>query len=410
MHVFALVLVLATLFSTDVSASGASDDFDLIISRQRDLLLTSPLTSPPATVDQWVRTLDSGGAWPDIDYQDQRDADWSPRYHLDRVVSMCKALLQPNSPLRDNAALAAAIDRALDRWIATRPQCHNWWYNDIGTPGSMRDVIFLLGPRLQGARRTGAMEVLHQFKIKGDGANLVWTATLGLSYGCLAQDEALVAQCAARLSDEIHLSGGEGIQPDFSYHQHGPRLQAFHYGGAYLHDLSRVAFMLAGTRYAVPPDKIRLLVDYVLKGQQWMGRWNYTVPSTLDRAVSRPDVLTLGDLDGNAELLAGLSPKNRAALEDVRARIARRAPALNGFRAFPCSDFACYQRPEFSFFVKTISTRTQGTETTVNGENVKGALLNSGDTYILREGDEYVNLAPVWDWTLLPGVTSMAAL
>ncbi|MBE7157129.1 MAG: chondroitin AC lyase, partial [Rhodospirillales bacterium] len=161
---------------------------------------------------------------------------------------------------------------------------------------------------------------------------------------------------------------------------------------------------------AVPADKVQILVDYVLKGQQWMGRWRYTVPSTLDRAVSRPNTFDIGDLDGNAALLAELSPKDRPALEEVRARLARRAPTLTGFRAFPYSDFACYQRPEFSFFVKTISTRTQPTESGMNGENVKGALLNSGDTYVLREGDEYDNLAPVWDWTLLPGVTSVAGL
>ena len=398
-------LLLAALPATVVMA----DDFDAIIGRQREVLLSRPSTTPQATVEQWVRTLDAGGAWTDINYRDQQPADWSPRYHLDRVVTMCKALLQPQSPLRGDARLAAAIDRALDHWIAVRPRCGNWWHNDIGTPGFMRDVIFLLGDRLQGARRTGAMDVLRQYKVAGEGANLVWTATLALSDGCLRKDAPLVADCAARLSGEIKITTGEGIQPDFSYHQHGARLQAFHYGGAYLHDLSRVAWMLAGTRFAVAPDKVQILVDYVLRGQQWMARGRYTVPGTLDRAISRPDTLDIIDLDGNATLLAEVSPKDRPALEEVRARLARRAPALNGFRAFPYSDFACYQRPEFSFFVKTISKRTEITEGAgMNGENVKGALLNSGDTYFLREGDEYVNLAPVWDWTLLPGVTGVA--
>ena len=406
---FLLTMISALLLAAQPLA-GAADEYDAIIGRQRDILLSKPSTTPPSTVEQWVRTLDASGAWPDINYKDQILADWSPRYHLDRVVTMCKALLQPQSSLRGNPGLAAAIDRALDHWIAVRPHCRNWWHNDIGTPGFMRDVIFLLGDRLQGARRAGALEVLRQYKVGGEGANLVWTATLALSDGCLRKDAALVADNAARLAGEIKVTTGEGIQPDYSYHQHGPRLQAFHYGGSYLHDQTRVAWMLAGTRFAVPPDKVQILVDYVLKGQQWMGRWRYTVPGTLDRAVSRPDTADIGDLDGNAAILAELSPKDRPALEELRARLARRAPALNGFRSYPRSDFACYQRPEFSFFVKTISTRTEPTETTLNGENVKGALLGSGDTYFLREGDEYANLAPVWDWTLLPGVTGVAGL
>ena len=409
MRLFLLPMISALLLAA-APVSGAADEFDAIIARQREILLAKPSSIPPATVEQWVRALDASGAWPDINYKDQQPADWSPRYHLDRVVTMCKALLQAQSPLRGNPQLATAIDRALDHWIALRPHCGNWWHNDIGTPGFMRDVIFLLGDHLQGTRCAGAMEVLRQYVVKGEGANLVWTATLALSDGCLRKDEALVADSAAKLRGEIKITTGEGIQPDWSYHQHGARLQEFHYGGAYLHDLSRVAWMLAGTRFAVGPDKVQILVDYILQGQQWMARWRSTVPSTLDRAVSRPGAFDISDLDGNAALLAELSPKDRPAMEEVRARLARRVPALNGFRSYPRSDFACYQRPNFSFFVKTISTRTQQTEGGMNGENVKGWALNSGDTYLLRQGDEYADLMPVWDWTALPGVTAVTGL
>ncbi|MBE7211673.1 MAG: hypothetical protein INR65_11705, partial [Gluconacetobacter diazotrophicus] len=139
-----LLPMLATLLLA-ASPAPAADDFDAIIARQRGLLLAQPSSTPPATVEQWTRTLDASGAWPDLNYQDAQRADWSPRYHLDRVVAMCKALLQPQSPLRGNPALAAAVDRALDYWIAKRPHCSNWWHNEIGTPGFMRDIIFLLG-------------------------------------------------------------------------------------------------------------------------------------------------------------------------------------------------------------------------------------------------------------------------
>ncbi|RYF85543.1 MAG: hypothetical protein EON98_06265 [Chitinophagaceae bacterium] len=79
--------------------------------------------------------------------------------------------------------------------------------------------------------------------------------------------------------------------------------------------------------------------------------------------------------------------------------------ALNGFRYFPYSDFAAYQQPAFSFFVKTISTRTLATES-INSENLKGRLLNSGDAYLIHDGQEYFNLMPAWNWDFLPGLTS----
>ena len=388
----------------------AADSFDTVIERQHRLLLDSPLTTTPAVVQQWTKQLNSQGRWPDINYQDTAHAEWSPRHHLERAVARCRAVLDPQSPLHGSAALTAAMYRALDHWIAVRPRCGNWWHNEIGTPGYMRDILFLLGNALSGPRRTGALEVLHQFRVAGEGANLIWSASMALNYGCLTRDEALVDQSAALLADEIHVSIGEGIQPDFSFHQHGPRLQEFHYGSAYEHDAIRLAWTLTGTRWALPCDKIRLLVDYVLCGQQWMSRWNFTVPSTVDRAYSRPDSLKIDDMDGDAALLADMAPARRPELEDYRARLAHRGVPLNGFRSFPYSDFACYQRPEFSFFVKTISTRTQGAEMGMNDENLKGWHLGSGDTYILRQGDEYADLAPVWDWSLLPGVTGVEGL
>ena len=54
--------------------------------------------------------------------------------------------------------------------------------------------------------------------------------------------------------------------------------------------------------------------------------------------------------------------------------------------------------------MKSISDRTRTTES-INNENLKGHLLNSGDYYLLRDGQEYVSLPPVWNWDLLPGVT-----
>ena len=407
LFLLALLTWQAALPSPGAAADGS---FDAVVEKQRHLLLASPLSTPPDAVRCWAQQLDAHGAWPDINYQDTAHGAWSPRRHLERVVSMCRALLAPTSPLHGNGEVAAAVYRALDFWIATRPQCPNWWHNEIGTPGFMRDILFLLGDALHGPRRAGALEVMHQFKVTGEGANLVWSASLALDYGCLTHDDTLVSEAAARLANEIHVSTGEGIQPDFSFHQHGPRLQEFHYGSAYEHDAARLAWSLAGTRWALPPEKIRLLTDYMLRGQQWMSRWDFTVPSTIDRATSRPDSLKIGGIAGDAALLAETDPARRPELEEYRARLARRGTPLNGFRAFPRSDFACYQRPGFSFFVKTISTRTQGAEVGMNAENLKGWHLDSGDTYVLRQGDEYLNLAAVWDWSLLPGVTGVEGL
>ncbi len=52
------------------------------------------------------------------------------------------------------------------------------------------------------------------------------------------------------------------------------------------------------------------------------------------------------------------------------------------------------------------SERTVGIELNMNSENKLGYWLPYGLTYIYRRGDEYTAIFPVWDWALLPGVTS----
>jgi len=41
----------------------------------------------------------------------------------------------------------------------------------------------------------------------------------------------------------------------------------------------------------------------------------------------------------------------------------------------------------------------------INGENLKGSFLNDGVCLIRRNGYEYRNIAPLWNWTMLPGIT-----
>ena len=326
--------------------------------------------------------------------------------HLNRIRALSHAFINPQSPLYNDEKTQAVVFRALDHWIEKRYKNPNWWHNDIGVPQIMRDIVVLLGPRLQDQRRKGALEIWHQYgKAKaGDGANTMWQAELALLYGAVTRDANLVAQNSSLISDEIHVSRGEGIQPDGSYHQHGARLQQFHYGGAFLNDASRLGWQLSGTPWAIPNEKLQIIADCILQGSQWMVRGTTTVPGTLDRAVSRANALKGGDLRGAARFLREALPQSAPQLDALIARQDGNGAPLVGFRAYPRSDFAVYQRPNFSFFLKTISDRTRTTES-INNENLKGHLLNSGDYYLMRDGQEYASLPPVWNWDLLPGVT-----
>lgn len=380
-------------------------DFAVVVERQRELLMRGE--APDVDVVRgYVASLGENGKWADINYADPTPATWSTSGHLQRVRMIARSVVDPKSPLYNDAKAEAAMGRALDDWSANKYKNPNWWHNDIGVPRIMVEVIVLLGDRLKGERREGALGILHQYgKAKaGGGTNTIWMATLAMLYGALTRDGALVAANSRMISDEIHVTKGDGIQDDNSFHQHSSRLQQFHYGGAFINETARLGWQLRGTPWAIPMNKLQIVADCVLGGSQWMVRGTTTVPGTLDRSVSRPGAMNGGDLRETARFLREALPASAPALDALVARQDGTGKPLDGYRWYPRSDFAVYQRPAFGFFLKTLSDRTLTTES-INGENQRGHLLNSGDHYLLRDGEEYTQMPPVWDWEALPGVT-----
>ncbi|WP_438479221.1 polysaccharide lyase family 8 super-sandwich domain-containing protein [Oleiharenicola lentus] len=388
----------------------------LVVARYHDLLVSSYVAGAQGTVwsatdaQEWITTLDSEGRWPDIDYANRAGGAWPTAAHLRRVRVLARELADPKSKWFNDAKTADVALRALAHWTTTRYQNPNWWQNQIGVPQVMRDIIVLLGDRLNGDARAAAMAVLHQANIAPEfnGANLVWSAELVLMAAALENNEAEIARASALIAKEIAVGGEQGIQDDYSFHQHGARLQQFHYGASFFQDTVRIAWLLRGTEWAVPEEKVRILADLADLGNFWMSRGTVTVPGTLDRAVSRPGAMKGADMRTELELLAEVFPERRSELrQQARVQAQGYAPTRTGFRAFPHSDFATYHQSTFSVFLKTISTRTEVTET-LSRENRRGGKLNWGDHYLLKAKSDYVDLPPVWDWELLPGVTSAA--
>jgi chondroitin AC lyase len=407
-----LLLALAVL-AWPVGAAAA-DEFGTVIGRYRGLLAggyapgASTATWEARDARTWIDTLAADGRWPDIDYENRAGGAWPAVAHLRRIRILAREFTDPKSPLHQDAATDKAIFRALNHWTTQRYQNPNWWQNQIGVPQVMRDIIVLLGDRLTGDARNGAMAVLRQLKLMdaGIGANTVWSAELALMAAALEQDAAALANASRLIAGEITQGGAQGIQDDFSFHQHGARLQQFHYGGSFFQDTVRIAWLLRGTVWALPEEKVGLLADYADRGNLWMSRGGFTVPSTLDRAVSRPGALAGADIRTELTLLAEAYPVRREELRIQKRMLDTPGRAIHtGFRAFPRSDFAVYHDQRFSFFLKTISLRTETTETLLR-ENRRGRKLNWGDHYILTAGSNYAGLPPVWDWELLPGVTS----
>lgn len=377
----------------------------IIVERYREILLDGAPPRPDAARGL-AATLTADGRWPDIDYADETLSTWSTGQHLMRLKTLALAVMHPASESGHDPAVQDAAERALDHWLDKRYEHPaNWWHNRIGTPRLMRDVLIVLDSRLSPERRKSGWQVVAQSgRVDMTGANLIWVADLAIARAAATGNEALLAQAAARAAAEIKISPGDGIKADFSFHQHGARLQTFHYGGSYAHDLSRMAWVLRGTRWALPEEKVRILADYIGEGMDWMRRGSHTVPGTLDRAATRVNALGGIRLTPHLKLLREVLPAQAERMSAIIEREAGNGPPPLGFRHFPHSDFTAYHREQFSFFLKTSSTRTLPSER-INNENLKGQRLYCSDALFMRDGREYFNMMPVWDWFWLPGIT-----
>lgn len=384
--------------SLSVQAQGPLDS--LVRHRYVDWLLAMAPEDPLSRITM----PGTDGRWSDINYSDAQPGKWNPAEHLRRVKMMALAWAKPGTRSYHDKALLQKISVALNDWLVHRYKSSNWWHNEIGVPQYMRDILFLSGYALPKDIYEGSLTIFHQLKVNGTGANLVWSADLGLHYGLLTGDSALVRFCADTLQAAVRVRTDEGVQPDYSFHQHGPRLQQYQYGRAFLLDNLRLAFELRGTAYAYPIGKVNVLTDFALEGWQWMARGIHTVPGTMDRSASRADALQSAALRSVIPFFIQL---NSAAADRLQMldRVQAGDTNLTGYRYFPWSDFTVLQQPGFSFFLKTNSTRTLLSES-INGENLKGDMLNNGDAYFIKDGQEYFNLMPVWDWQYLPGITS----
>lgn len=378
---------------------------DTILNRYKQYLFASVDTG--ANIRQLAASISATThQWNDINYSDTEPANWQPLTHLKRVRDLALAWANPKSALYHRQPVWTAINYGLNHWLEKKYKSSNWWHNEIGVPQCMRDIIILLRSDLSAQSLNKSMKVLAQYRIQnnGVGANLIWSADLGFHYAALTGNDALMQKCIDLMLKEIKITTGEGVQPDYSFHQHGARLQMYQYGKAFLWDNVRLAWQVRETKFAFPEGKIKILEEFVLNGWQWMARGIHTVPGTMDRSLSRTDELNSADIRKLIPYLTVLSQpannqfKTTSLLQDGKI-------SLEGYRFYPYSDFTAYQQKDFSFFLKTISSRTLVTES-INNENLKGYLLNSGDAYLIRDGNEYFNLMPVWNWLHLPGITA----
>jgi chondroitin AC lyase len=408
-----------TLRGADEDAT--MNDLQTVTTRWRDTLVPGIDAAPAAAVapahellvaraETLAAAQMADGHWTDIDYDDPAlDTSWPCALHVDRLAALATAWRVPGLAQPRRQGLQEAVVRGLAAWLARDPQHWNWWYNQIGIPMPMGTALLMATPSLPPELLTGGLQVLARAHWEGaTGANLTWLASIQIVRGCLEGRADRVRAAVDAIAAEVRLAAprGEGIQADWSFHQHGEILMSGSYGLPFAVDTARLVAITQGTTFAFTDAQIDILSAYMLDGQQWMIRGR-----TFDYGAVGREICRQGK--DAAPLLAGLEAMIRAGVprrEEFVSFAARlrqaAAEPLVGHRHFWKSDFSVHHRPAWYASVRMHSNRVDNTDSCCTHENRRSHLIADGVNLLLKTGDEYRDLFPVWDWKRLPGVTA----
>jgi chondroitin AC lyase len=396
-------LTFAILLQFTLSLCDGQNAPDTIIARYTKYLM---ITEPPRAeeINQLVALSKSAVIAPNVTNQAQLKAQVLVLLHNTRNLALAWA--NPTSLIYHDDSLQVNLTTSLQYCLEYILKNPSWSLLQLAIAQDIRDIAILLHGQIADTQQTQCIDFLRRHKLQGQGVgtSMVVTNELAIHYGALTKDTTLIARCRELILNDVNFSQADGIQPDWSFHHDGKRLEMFHSGRSFLIDRLRVAFALKNTAWEFPKDKVKLLTDVILQGWQWMARGINTVPGTIDRYTSRENALKSADIRWMIPILEALAPemnKKFTFLENWQ----NGKESHTGIHYWPYADFTAYHHPDFSIFIKTISDRTlpSGSD---GKENRKGNLLNTGDTYLVHDGMEYFNLMPAWNWQVIPGITS----
>ena len=415
MRISWLILFLVALPAWAVCADPVKTDLEVARSRLLAVVRADARISA-ADCDRWVNTLASDGSWPDLDYDDDRRSGWAPRMHWRRIrdLSFQSATGQvSDDPMPDAGPV---IERAIRFWIDEPPVCTNWWYNAIGIPLEMGPALLALGTELDARLRDGVIDLMNHppggsslavddgaYSQTATGQNLVWLAWIQLMMGLASENEAWILNASRQVSDVVVVTTEEGIQPDFSFHQHGPQYYSGGYGLSFTKSVGDIITVVHGTEFSLSKAAETVFLEFVLGGQGWIARGDALIFHSRGREIARPfrGPSVLGKVAGSlAEVGMPRSDELRRLSESVRGDLPW--SDLDGVKMFYRSDVAIQQNRRFSISVRGTSFRLRGGESG-NGENILGQYLAHGAHAILRHGAEYQDVFPLWDWRRIPG-------
>ena len=393
-------------------AQEPKDDYELVLQRVRQNLYEStPVERMDKGATSLMKMLTPEGTWPEYDYKCFFRTNWEPLRHLTNIRQMAIAYTCPESSLYGNQVLFRAIDRALRTWNEYKPTSFNWWYNDISAPKVMADILALMAAGEQKPAPSvtgGLMEMMAKSDPrKWTGANKQDIAMHHMIRGCILKNDSIVSTNVSEFFEPICITSGEGIREDLSYQQHNTQLYIGGYGTVFVNNISQIAPLFRGTKFALSAEKLKLFSEFVRSTYLNIFRSRYMDFSVCGRSVSRKKTLDLGDCATLFKHMKALDPEHAEEYEAAAQRFATQNATFGRTdrnKMFYTSDYMRPNRKRYDLAARAGSKRTRRPARGTGG-HLWGTYLSEGATCIRVMGNEYVDIFPVWEWDKIPGAT-----
>lgn len=405
---------------------GTDDDsstkvFDTVISRINSLIYQeiSNQSQLDRHISSWLSDQQTNGSWSSINYTSTKNTLWEPSDHIKRLRRMAIAYTRSTSQYYKKASCYSAIERGLQYWYDADPRSKNWFMQQISSPQCIGEILCLMHFGKEQLPKSIKDKLFARMvaiggrpdipKEHGTGANRIDIATHWMYRGALTNNETLFKFGVKQMMGPICLAVTDGIQHDYSYHQHGKQLYIGGYGAVLLDRIPKLLYYLKGTDYTPEKSQVAIFTKFVCHSYSRVIRGNHYMYNVCGRSMARKGTFDRKSDLSKFRLLISADPENASLYRDCIARIDKsqtadyKMPKL--LTHYWRSDYTLFTSPLWNFDVRMLSTRTDRAENG-NGENLRGYFLSDGATCISRTGNEYASIMPFWDWSMIPGTTS----
>lgn len=347
-----------------------------------------------------------------VDYKNGRERDtWEAGSHVSQALAIAVTGAVRNKPEITNIAVGMTY-----YWVFNNFRSTNWWHNELGLGGSglanlglfTYDYLNEKGKALLVSKVANASFYYRPSLLTHAGTNLFDYADITLRSSIFTKNEEEFNTVLKRIEEEINDQHLEGFQSDGSYFQHGQQVQIASYGKGVIR-LAKVLKALASADQHIAPEKMHIIERYILRGLRDMTHKGYINYSSVSREYVRTGNLKASNNSFSqfSELLDLEDFTRKDELKQYLSSIEKEESTFSGIEYFDRAHMAVANLDDLYISFKGTDSYLTNTEC-VNEENRLGLNLSYGtNTCVMDQGNEYYDIAPVWNYAYIPGTTSI---